>query len=373
MTLWSLALRTLAYYRARALATGLGVALAVASLVALIGLARGLEDALFTALEVRGTDLVVTEAGAVDIMSSIVPATMAEEFGRHPDIAATAAELTRMTSIGDAGSALIVAWKPGTYPWQELDLLAGRLPTVEDTDVAVIGSGFAERYQLSVGDRVELFQSDFSIIGEIGSSSALTRNLAFLILGDVQRLTFRDGKATSLNLRLRPGLSEGEKDSVLTELRQNWPNHAIEETRALAQGYVLSRVANVLSLSISLVALASAALMIFNTISLSVSERRGEIAIMQAVGWSRARTVREILLEGMILSLIAGVVGASAGSGAALLIARAPAVLGYLAPQISFGLLAGAVLLSLLIGFVASLVPALRVTAQSPAEILRGR
>lgn len=86
MTLSGLAWRNLAGRPMRSLGTIIGVALAVASFVALVGLARGVSASLDSAWNTRGTDVVITEAGAADLVSSIVPEALEAEAAAVPGV-----------------------------------------------------------------------------------------------------------------------------------------------------------------------------------------------------------------------------------------------------------------------------------------------
>jgi putative ABC transport system permease protein len=373
MNLFSLSWRNLRAQKVRTLATLVGVGLAVASFVALVGLARGVEQSLLSALELRGTDVVVTEAGAGDLLSSIVSADLAEEIANIPGVEATAAELTRVTSLDDGRSAIVVAWPDGAFPWQTLDVVAGQLPYYADVPTAVIGEGLAERYQLAMGETLQLFQSEFRIVGIVGSRSALTRNLILVLLPDAQRLTYRDGQATSINARLDPDTTAEDRQQTIDRLRTAFPAYSVDETEKLASNYTFARIADVLSSTISLVAMVSAIFAIFNTMSMAVNERRGEIAIMGAVGWPRRRIVACVVIEGMLLTVVAGLLGSAAGAAAAHSVSRFPTITGFIHPEISSGLMVQAILVSMLIGLLGSLVPALRTVSLSPASVLRGR
>ncbi|MCP4383164.1 MAG: ABC transporter permease [Hyphomicrobiales bacterium] len=373
MTLVSLAWRNLGTNKLRTFATVVGIVLAVASFVALVGLARGVEATLRASLEVRGTDVIVTESGAVDPMSSVVSDRLAEAIAQEPGVAAASVELTRMTSLESGASVIVVSWPMDAFPWQTLEIHDGRLPVPTDERPALIGGSLAERLGLAVGDEIVLFQTAFPIVGTIESTSVLTRNLAFIPLADAQELTFREGQATSVNVWLDPSATKQGKETTIAALRRDFHGYAIETTEKFAADYTFARFADVLSLSISTVALISAIFAILNTMSMSVNEKRGEIAIMSAIGWTRRRIILLILLEGTILSLAAGLLGIVVGVAVAYSVALSPTIAGFIAPEIRPGLLIQAAAITLAIGLIGSLIPAARTAAMAPAEVLRGR
>jgi putative ABC transport system permease protein len=124
------------------------------------------------------------------------------------------------------------------------------------------------------------------------------------------------------------------------------------------QGQVYGRVADILSWAISLVALLGAAFAVLNTMVMAVNERRGEIAILGAIGWGRGRIVGLILAEGVLLALAGGAAGVALGIAAAEGVAAAPSVAGFVAPAIGWGLAAQAMLVALALGLAGSLWPA---------------
>lgn len=373
MTLASLALANLRARPMRTLATLASVILAIGSFIALVGLARGVESSLLSALNDRGTDAVVSEAGAADLVSSIVSESLAEELSKAPGVSAAAAELTRLTSLENGGSAIVVAWPVGSFPWATLNLTAGRLPVSDTALEAVLGTGSAARFGVTVGDNVTVFQTPFEVVGIAQSDSFLIRNLTMVPLKVAQGLTFREGQATSINLRLSSGQRQSERDATIAALRTQFPMTAIEVTAALVNSHTFARIADALSRSIAIVALIGALLAIFNTMSTAVRERRGEIAIMSAVGWARSRIVGLILFEALLISISGGVLGCAAGIAVAESVSRSPIVAGIANPTISLLLLVQAVSLSLLIGLAGALIPALQTVSLSPASVLRGK
>ncbi|RYH12387.1 ABC transporter permease [Tropicimonas sp. IMCC6043] len=372
MTLWSLALRNLAGIKPRVIATIAGIMVSIASLVALVGIARGVEGSLGDSLDARGTDVIITEAGALDLMSSILPDSLAAEIAARPGIAAAASEIARITSLEDGSGVAVVGWAPESFAWDGLETIAGHLPRAGTEAVAVLGQGLAERGGLAPGDRITLFQTEFTIAAVVSANSMLARNLVYLPLGTLQALTFREGLATSVLVQLAPG-SEAERDTTLRRLRADYTGFAVEPSEILARQYSVARVARVLSMAISVIALLSAFLVTFNTMSMAVTERRDEIAIMSAIGLARWRIVTLIVGEGLALALIAGALGCGLGLVAAGVLARIPAAAGLLYPEISAGLLLQALALAAATGALGALIPALGETARPPAAVLRGK
>ena len=373
MNLAVLAWRNVQAQGTRSFATLAGIALAVASIVALIGLARGVETTLKRAFDVRGTDAIVTEAGALDLASSLVNESLAQEIAVVPGVMAAAAELTRMTSLESGATVFVTAWPPDAHPWQALDVLEGALPPASGQDMVAIGEGIANRLGLTIGDKVSLFQTQFTVGGIVGSRSLLMQNLVYLDLSIAQRLTYREGLATAINVRLDPNTPPSNKKATVETLEKAFPNYAIAETEQLAGEYVYSKIANAFAAAITFVTLIGAVLAIYNTMNMAVNERRAEIAVMKAVGWSRGRIMSSLLLEGVALTAVAGIIGCLMGTIVAHIVSRSDLIVSLIVPDISAELLVQAGLISLVIGIAGTLMPALHAVRSFPADILRGR
>jgi putative ABC transport system permease protein len=373
MTLAGIALRNLVHRPWRSLMTLGGVILSIAAFVALIGLARGLESAFSESIDGRQTDVLLTEKGINDPMASTVPERLAEEVALVPGVVAATAELTRLTTSSTGATLVVMAWPEGSFGWETQELLRGRYPFLSDGGGVVVGQGLAERMQLDLCDEIEVFSAPFRIVGITDSDSYVNRNMVIGLLPDFQAQTYREGQATAIALDLEAGTSPDERDRLLDELRRRFPNFAIETTEALVRNHNYLQIGKALAWAVSVVALISAALAVMNTMAMAVNERRGEIAIMGAVGWPGRRIIACLMLEGALLSLIGGIGGAFLGSVVAHAATQSRTVSGFLEPQISTGLLVQAVVLALVIGTAGALLPAWRATRHNPAAILRGR
>ena len=131
-----------------------------------------------------------------------------------------------------------------------------------------------------------------------------------------------------------------------------------------------------------------AALAIFNTMSMSVLERTGEIGVMRAMGMSRPRALGLFLVESIFIGLLGSAFGVALGSAGAWYLQTYGVTLGEdvvakmgssfpiqatVYADLTLSTVATAVLLGILASVLGALLPALRASSIQPVLAMRAR
>jgi putative ABC transport system permease protein len=96
-----------------------------------------------------------------------------------------------------------------------------------------------------------------------------------------------------------------------------------------------------------------------------------EIGILRAVGWPPARVVRMVLGESVLLSLAGAALGTVGAVALTYLLTLSPRVSGFIQGGIAPVVIAQGLAITLAIGLVGGLYPALRAARLLPTEALR--
>src|SRR5215471_8583405 len=179
-----------------------------------------------------------------------------------------------------------------------------------------------------VGKSIEIARHPLTVIGVapegvVGAMPGIREDLWVTLdpLGtDVWRMTYRDADWLNVIGRLRPGVSRGQAaqdlDTLMHHIVAAYPDQHLGDNRITldpmwrspfgANGYMAATLPVLLAFA-GLVLLLTSANVATLTLVRFVSRRR-ELAIRQSLGANRMQLVRQMMLEGALLSIVAGAV-----------------------------------------------------------------
>jgi putative ABC transport system permease protein len=354
----------------------IGIALGLATLVALRATTLGLIDQFDRiATDYRG-QIMVQAQGALDPLFSKLDFELADRLRGLPgvkDAYAVAHYLSRVPPpAGTAASKdlpyyfLAYALPAGSELLQRHKLVRGRYFEAGAREM-ILGDEAASALKLGLGDRYRLSGAEFRVVGIFHTAVRLLDGAGIYATHDFRQI-FKNGKANVIALDLVAG--PAGKAAVMAEIRARYPDlepmesaRAIDNFRhvAMFQGF---------SLGISIIAVTIAALGILNTMFTSVHERTREIGLLRALGWSSPMILTLILQEGLLLSLAGGLIGAVLGVAGTELLIRTVDI-GLVRAHYPASLWLEAAALTVVTGLLSSLPPALKAIAIAPIEALR--
>jgi len=302
---------------------------------------------------------------------------------------------TLVRTDGEGAEALaVVGVTPGADTLLGIPLLLGRAFTPEDarpggTDVAILGRAYHERLGGDpgvVGSTLRLESGPVVVVGVLRGGVRFPEYAAdpdlWIPLRDDLTLADRSpGGAQGVWMRLKPGVelaaAQERADALATSLQEEEPLERGWKVRLLPVG---AHRANP-DVKQALWTLAGTVAAIFliacvngvNLLLVRGSARSREMAVRMAIGGSRGRVVRQLLVEGLVLGLLGGVaavllaVGAVAGMRGLL-----PTEVLFFSPH-AFGVeertLAFAFAASVLVGTVLGLLPGLQLVRREGMDL----
>jgi putative ABC transport system permease protein len=263
------------------------------------------------------------------------------------------------------------------------NLAQGRDLTADDegTHVTVLGSDIARKYDKSVGDMIELKGTRFEVVGVLEPTLTAPDQTAAIPFAAAQQMYVRglpplvqskvtpSEMATSMVVYPVPGT---DIEALADRIESAVPTVAAMTGADFDQqiGSATS-ILNSILVGIALISLAVGGLSVINTMAMSIAERTREIGIKRAIGGSRIRIVRELVIESALIGFIGGVVGLALGGLVVMLANEAGRTSGTMLFEMTVGTAVTAILFSTVLGALAGLVPAVHAARLDPVTALR--
>jgi putative ABC transport system permease protein len=184
-------------------------------------------------------------------------------------------------------------------------------PLVKQPDRVAVGSGTGHKE----GDSFPLGNGKVTVAAVITGADADLVNGGNFIVGPlplIQRLTDRVGMIDSVLVVTAP---EADLAEVRQDLADAVGGRAVVAEPAFrsAQSAGPVRIMRTLMLSTASTALVVAGFLIFNAMSMAITQRRPAISMLRAIGADKLQMVLDLLLEAGLLGLVGGILGSALG------------------------------------------------------------
>lgn len=393
--------------KVRSFLTMLGITIGIMSVIVVMSVGAGAQSLIINQISSLGSNLIGVLPGKADEEGP--PASV---FG----VVITSLKDKDGQAILKGGDPHIVAYTSyvkgtDTVTWQENKTdttfvgVNASLPDVEDAPVsighffteddnkamekvAVLGSQVATDLfgdEDPIGKQIKIKKSNFNIIGVMksrGMSGFQNQdNQIFVPLSTAQKLLLGIDYVSFMRVKVDDAAYVDDSMEYIRQILRD--EHNVDkpedddfDVRSMAQGLdSISKVTGALKLFLAAVAAISlvvGGIGIMNIMLAAVQERTREIGLRKAVGAKNKHIVEQFLVETVMITFIAGVIGITMGILISIAIGSVARSMGYkwdLSISI-FSILMGCIV-SVGIGLLFGIIPAKRASRLDPIEALR--
>ncbi|WP_329117831.1 ABC transporter permease [Streptomyces sp. NBC_01465] len=367
----------------RVVLSALGIAIGIATMIAVVGISASSKEQLLRQLDALGTNMLVATPGESMFAGETVKLPKesvgtvgridgVEKAGATGDVDATVRRSEKIPEDETAGIAVkaatesllqVLRGKVATGTW--LNGANGRYPAV------VLGHVAAERLGITTpGQQVRVDNRYFTVVGILDPLPLAPEIERSALVGwsAAQKLLGYDGHPTSVYERSTDATVHDVRKRMAGTINPQSPQdvRVTDPSSALQAKAATEGAFSNLLLGLGGIALLVGGVGVANTMIISVLERRYEIGLRRSLGATRGQIRIQFVTESLMLSGLGGLAGVLLGAAATGVYATS----GGLPWVVPLWAVAGGFVSTLAIGTIAGLYPAVRAARLSPTLAL---
>ncbi len=396
--MWRTSFKGLLAHKIRFVLTSLAVMLGVAFVSGTLILTDTSQAAFNNLFDdvFKGTDIVITsseEGSSTQGLPAPFPASTQAEVESVDGVKETAAIVLGVGTLEMPDGTIV---KPGGGPpvyvgnWvtppslSQYKLTKGHTPT--SASQAVIDTGTADEYSVGIGDKIGVSAAgpleDFEVVGlakfdtqsDVGFAPT-----AFLTLAEAQRTQGIGDALQEIDVKVDENVAAKEvADRIGETLGSGFTVKTGEQAASDVAGEIRQGLSffTTFLLAFAGIAIFVGAFIIVNTFSIVVTQRSRELALLRALGASRAQVLGSVVLEALVVGIVASSLGLLLGIGFAYLLKAVIGAFGLELPTGANVIEARTIGVAYAVGvgitLISSILPARRASKVAPIEAMRG-
>jgi putative ABC transport system permease protein len=187
---------------------------------------------------------------------------------------------------------------------------------------AVVDLAFARQNDIRVGEKTRVAGTELKVVGLASAPLGGDASNVYVELGRLQELSDREGRVNEIRVRAE---SADAVDALAAEIAAQLPGADVVTASDLADrvGGSLADaddLSSKLGTALAIVALLAAFLIATLLTLSSVQKRIRELGTLKALGWRQSLVVRQVTGESLVQGALGGLLGATIGIAAALVI-----------------------------------------------------
>jgi putative ABC transport system permease protein len=266
----------------------------------------------------------------------------------------------------------------------DVELLSGHAP--EGPREVAIDATSAGDHDIALGSTIKvLFQGptrEFTVVGTVGYGDGIKdlggTTSAYFDTATAQRVLDNHGTFDEIDVSADPGISQATLADRLSRVVPPGAEAVTGDAVAKENADAIKANFKIVGIIFGIfagIALFVGSFIIWNTFTMTVTQRSREIALLRAIGARRRQVLGSLMLEALALGLGASALGIGLGvlvaKGLKALMDAVGLALPFTALQIPPSAIWGSLLVGTLVTVVAAVVPARRATKVLPVEALR--
>lgn len=382
--MFDLIIRSMAQRKMRTGLTIFGIALGIFAVVVMGGMSEQMNLVVDKSFDMMADNIQIEPDGTFGGIGTLNESTVSQ--------------VKRVPGVKDASGVLIASLDPegggggfgnpdmvlGVLPEKQLKdakLTSGRYLVPGDSYKAVIGSSIARKFNLKVGDELELKNKrlqrtssitnkrNFSVVGILEYTGSMFDSAVQIPLDRAQKFYKMENTVSLIFAEPASGTDPSDLAKRIDLSVEKVKSKPPEQLRKEIEGQLV--IFSLITISAAVLAAVIGGLSVMNTMLMSVSERTKEFGLLKALGAERKTILLMTMGEAALMGVIGGITGIAAGSLLVYFLNKSFEAQGSALFAITPRLVVIGLLFATILGIICGTYPAYRATKMSPMEALR--
>lgn len=370
-----LSVRNLLRSKTRSIITLIGIAIGISAFVAFTSISNSLESQVTSFFYDYRVDIIIQAKGASSLKDSIIHPIEIKKLSRIDGIKDISFMIISSALIGSADipgiiSAIVVGASSIESVVSKVGITDGRVPTPGKHEI-ILGEQLAQELNCFPESKVFVNQKTYNVAGITTRGSEIFDSAMLLDISGARKILKID---EYVNLALVRAIDTDNIIKIIGKIKKEFPTlSAYRLNEFIGQNRFINTIKDYTKMVTALTIIISS-IVVMNTLILAVFERKKEIGILMALGWSRFMVMKTIVTESVILCFLGGVLGNILGFISLWMFHRNTKLLGSLwlkiPVSISPDILFESIGLSVFLGLVSSIYPAILASRHFPINAL---
>jgi putative ABC transport system permease protein len=382
--MFDLVIRSMTQRKMRTGLTIFGIALGIFAVVVMGGMSEHMTLFIDKSLKLVGSNIQVEPDGTFGGIGTL-DGSKIRQVKRVPGVTDAYGILITLLDPESGGGGLTGGDMVfGVLPEKQMKdakLTSGRYLVPGDGYKAVVGSSIARKFNLKVGDELEMKSKrlqrtssitetrNVSVVGIFEYTGSYFDTSVQIPLDRAQKFYKMENTVSLIYAQYAPGSDSSEIARRIELSVENVKSKSPEQNRKEIEGQLV--IFSLITISAAVLAAIIGGLSVMNTMLMSVSERTKEFGLLKALGAERKTILFMTMGEAALMGVIGGITGIVAGGILTYFLNKSFEAQGSALFAITPRLILIGLLFAISLGVICGTYPAYRATKMSPMEALR--